>query len=80
VSADRTKSYDRIARLLVGADEYLAKPVAPDELLIWNRAPAAPAGPVTPSVAAQLTGRERQVLSAQAVALAYRRELVSAHA
>jgi DNA-binding NarL/FixJ family response regulator len=33
VSADRTETSDRVAGLLVGADDYLAKPVAPDELL-----------------------------------------------
>lgn len=33
VSGDRTESFDRVAGLLVGADDYLAKPVAADELI-----------------------------------------------
>ena len=33
VSADRTEPSDRVAGLLLGADDYLAKPVDPDELL-----------------------------------------------
>ncbi len=61
VSRDRTESSDRVAGLLVGADDYLAKPVAADELLArvrrslrrletWN------------GVGVRLTGREREVL------------------
>lgn len=37
VSADRTEASDRVAGLLVGADDYLPKPVAPDELLARAR-------------------------------------------
>jgi DNA-binding NarL/FixJ family response regulator len=33
VSGDRVESFDRVAGLLIGADDYLAKPFAPDELL-----------------------------------------------
>lgn len=61
VSRDRTEPSDRVAGLLVGADDYLAKPVAPDELLArvcrnlrrletWNGA------------GVRLTRREREVL------------------
>jgi DNA-binding CsgD family transcriptional regulator len=116
VSAERTESYDRVAGLLLGADEYLAKPVAPNELLIRIERLLRRSGPVAPTVAAKLTGRELEVMSlladglaaaeiaarlvispktvsthidrilrklgvrsrAQAVALAYRRDLVSA--
>ena len=116
VSADRTESYDRVAGLLVGADDYLVKPVAPDELLIRIERLVRRTAPVAPPIAAKLTGRELEVLSllaeglhaadiaarlvispktvsthvdrilrklgvrsrAQAVALAYRRELVPA--
>ncbi len=61
VSADRTEPSDRVAGLLVGADDYLVKPVATDELVArvrrhlrrlatWNGA------------GVRLTGREREVL------------------
>jgi DNA-binding NarL/FixJ family response regulator len=33
ISRDRTEPSDRVAGLLLGADDYLVKPVAPDELL-----------------------------------------------
>jgi DNA-binding NarL/FixJ family response regulator len=33
VSAERTTTLDRVAGLMLGADDYLAKPVDPDELL-----------------------------------------------
>jgi DNA-binding NarL/FixJ family response regulator len=63
VSGVRTESYDRVAGLLLGADDYLAKPFAPDELLLrvarLLRGPA----PVSPAVARRLTRREREVLS-----------------
>jgi DNA-binding NarL/FixJ family response regulator len=37
VSVDRTEASDRVAGLLVGGDDYLAKPVAPDELVARAR-------------------------------------------
>ena len=33
ISGVRTESFDRVAGLLIGADDYLVKPFAPDELL-----------------------------------------------
>ena len=33
VSGERTESFDRVAGLIIGADDYLVKPFAPDELL-----------------------------------------------
>jgi two-component system OmpR family response regulator len=38
MSRDRTDASDRVAGLLLGADDYLVKPVAPDELLTRVRA------------------------------------------
>jgi DNA-binding NarL/FixJ family response regulator len=37
VSGDRTEASDRVAGLLVGADDYMAKPLAMDELLVRIR-------------------------------------------
>jgi DNA-binding NarL/FixJ family response regulator len=59
LSGDRTDALDRIAGLLLGADDYLFKPVSPDELLariryLLGRADAARG--------ASLTARERQVI------------------
>ena len=61
VSEDRTEASDRVAGLLVGADDYLAKPVAADEFVArvrrhlrrleaWN------------GRGVRLTAREREVL------------------
>ena len=33
ISGERTESFDRVAGLTIGADDYLVKPFAPDELL-----------------------------------------------
>lgn len=63
MSAARTESYDRVAGLLVGADEYLVKPVAPDELVIRIERLLRRRTPVAPVVAAKLTRRELEILS-----------------
>jgi two-component system OmpR family response regulator len=54
VSGARTESFDRVGGLLVGADDYIVKPFAADELLARVRAlfrrsplPAAAAAPLT---------------------------------
>jgi len=61
VSGERTESFDRVAGLTIGADDYLVKPLAEDELLarlrcLLRRAARADAAPST------LTPRELQVL------------------
>lgn len=60
VSGERTESFDRVAGLTIGADDYLAKPFAADELLarlrrLLRRAPTAAAH-------STLTRRELEVL------------------
>lgn len=64
VSGTRTESYDRVAGLLLGADDYVVKPYAPDELLtrvrnlVRRKYPDASIA----AAAAKLTRREREVL------------------
>ena len=62
LSGQRTESYDRVAGLLVGADDYVIKPYAPDELLARVRSLQLRARPLGPSVRATLTRRESEVL------------------
>lgn len=68
VSGERTESFDRVAGLLLGGDDYLVKPFAPDELLarvgvlVGRGAPTARAR--------RLTARELEVLALLAEGLA----------
>jgi two-component system nitrate/nitrite response regulator NarL len=69
LSGHRTTSSDRVAGLLVGADDYIVKPFDPDELLARARAAlrsdvenSNSAKDASPSVGASLTVREREVL------------------
>jgi DNA-binding response OmpR family regulator len=66
VSADRTDPSDRAAGLLIGADDYLGKPLVGEELLARVRALARRAGAYdhlkAPALRAGLTGRELEVL------------------
>jgi DNA-binding NarL/FixJ family response regulator len=62
VSGARTESYDRVAGLLVGADDYIVKPYAPDELLTRVRALVRRSQSAASAVTAKLTKREREVL------------------
>jgi DNA-binding NarL/FixJ family response regulator len=70
VSGDRTETYDRVAGLLVGADDYVVKPFDEGELLARIRrllrhtpgVPRAIGGPSGSSISS-LTPREREVLN-----------------
>jgi DNA-binding NarL/FixJ family response regulator len=73
MSGERTKSFDRIGGLLLGADDYLVKPFTEDELLMrvqsaLERRHASAARAVT----ALLTPRELQILRLLAAGLAPR--------
>jgi DNA-binding NarL/FixJ family response regulator len=61
VSALRTESFDRVGGLLLGADDYLAKPFASDELLARVRRLLPRAAPTASGVTSLLTPRERDV-------------------
>jgi DNA-binding NarL/FixJ family response regulator len=63
LSGERTESFDRVAGLLIGADDYVVKPFAPEELVARvqrllgrNHAAAPPRG------LSRLTKRELEVL------------------
>jgi two-component system nitrate/nitrite response regulator NarL len=62
LSGSRTESYDRVAGLLVGADDYVTKPYAPDELLVRVRRLEARTRPLASGVREKLTPREAEVL------------------
>ena len=62
VSGDRTEPFDIVAALLLGADDYLAKPIAADLLLARLRRLDRRRVPVVPRVAAKLSKREMEVL------------------
>ena len=63
VSGERTESFDCVAGILVGADDYVVKPFATDELLARVRRLVRGTTPVAPVVASKLTPRETEVLS-----------------
>jgi DNA-binding NarL/FixJ family response regulator len=63
ISGARTESYDRVAGLLLGANDYISKPFAPDELLARVQSQLGHRSAVAArAVASRLTGRELQVL------------------
>jgi DNA-binding NarL/FixJ family response regulator len=62
ISGDRTESSDRVAGLLLGADDYLAKPFALDELAARVRALIRRSEATAPSGASKLTSRELEVM------------------
>jgi DNA-binding NarL/FixJ family response regulator len=63
VSGARTESYDRVAGLTIGADDYIVKPFAPDELLARLRCVRRRHAPPGPAAAAGLSPREHDVLT-----------------
>jgi DNA-binding NarL/FixJ family response regulator len=64
VSGVRTEAFDRAAGLLIGADDYLVKPLDPDELIarVRRHLPPRPRGAGAPSGVELLTPRELEVL------------------
>lgn len=62
VSGMRTESFDRVAGLLIGADDYLGKPFAKDEMLARVRRLVRHTVPMAASLASKLTRRELEVL------------------
>jgi DNA-binding response OmpR family regulator len=62
VSGMRIESFDRVAGLLIGADDYLVKPFAADELLARVRRLVRQATALVPSLASKLTAREQEGL------------------
>jgi DNA-binding NarL/FixJ family response regulator len=62
LSGERRESFDRVAGLLIGADDYLVKPVAPDELLVRVRRLIRRKPPIGAAIASRLTRRELEVL------------------
>jgi DNA-binding NarL/FixJ family response regulator len=62
ISGSRTEPFDRVAGLLLGGDDYLTKPFAPDEFLARVRTLIRRGAPPVPERLAGLTSREREVL------------------
>lgn len=62
VSHDRTEAHDRVAGLLVGADDYLAKPIAADELTARIRRHLQRVSERGTAPTPALTAREHEVL------------------
>jgi DNA-binding NarL/FixJ family response regulator len=63
LSGARTESFDRVAGLLIGADDYITKPSAPDEVLARVRTVAYRARQTTFAATGRLTRREHEVLT-----------------
>jgi DNA-binding NarL/FixJ family response regulator len=63
LSGVRTEPYDRVAGLLLGADDYVTKPAAPDEILARMRIITQRSRPVPGGGGTRLTRREHEVLT-----------------
>jgi DNA-binding NarL/FixJ family response regulator len=62
VSHDRTEPFDRVVGFIVGGDDYLAKPVDPDELVARVRRHLARSTGLRAKPGVALTRREREIL------------------
>ena len=62
LSGERTESLDRVAGLLLGADDYVTKPFDPDQLVARVRAILRRGAHELPKQTSGLTRREQQVL------------------
>jgi DNA-binding NarL/FixJ family response regulator len=72
VSGDRTEPHDRVAGLLLGGDDYLVKPFAPEELVARVHALLRRRSALGGGRHERLTPRERQVLELLGDGLAQR--------
>lgn len=70
ISGERTETVDRVAGLLLGGDDYLVKPFAPDEMLARVGALLRRTSRQLPDDAPALTPREHEVLELLAQGLA----------
>jgi len=70
VSGVRTEGFDRAGGLMIGADDYLAKPFAPDEFIGRLRSLVRRSTPTRVQPHPSLTDREDEVLSLLATGLA----------
>jgi DNA-binding NarL/FixJ family response regulator len=62
ISGERKESFDRVAGMLLGADDYMVKPFILDELLARVQRLARRSRPVARTVVAGLTRRELEIL------------------
>src|SRR5206468_2151340 len=62
ISGERKESFDRVAGLLLGADDYMLKPFVLDELLARVTRLAKRSRPIARTVVAGLTRRELEIL------------------